>query len=62
MYVCLCNGLTDTRIRDAVAAGACRPCEVYARCGTRAQCGTCVRTIVSMLRSPAAEGSKPVAN
>ena len=29
MYICLCNGLTDTQVRDAARAGASRPSEVY---------------------------------
>jgi bacterioferritin-associated ferredoxin len=49
MYVCLCNGLTDRHVRDACAAGACRPSDVYRACGTAAQCGSCVRTVRGLL-------------
>ncbi len=50
MIVCLCNGITDTAVREAMANGACRPREVYDCCGGRALCGGCTRTIVSMIR------------
>lgn len=51
MYVCLCNGLTDSQIAAAVAAGAKRPKDVYCACGSQAQCGTCTATILSIIRS-----------
>jgi bacterioferritin-associated ferredoxin len=50
VYICLCNGLTDTQIAAAVAAGADRPKAVYAACGGRAQCGGCTRTILATIR------------
>jgi bacterioferritin-associated ferredoxin len=57
VYICLCNGLTDRQIIDAIAAGATRPKEVYCACGGQAQCGNCTRTIVSLLREGAPAGS-----
>jgi bacterioferritin-associated ferredoxin len=57
VYICLCNGLTDCRIQQAVAAGAGRPKEVYAACGCKAQCGGCTRTILGLIR----EGQAPAA-
>jgi bacterioferritin-associated ferredoxin len=51
LYICLCNAITDTDIAQAVEQGAARPCEVYTACGCRAQCGSCARKIVTMLRS-----------
>ncbi|MDJ0389635.1 (2Fe-2S)-binding protein [Roseomonas sp. E05] len=50
MYVCLCNGLTDTQIRGAIDAGARRPKEVYAACNCSAQCGCCTGTMLSIIR------------
>ena len=58
MYICLCNGLTDCRIQQAVAAGACRPKEVYAACGCKAQCGGCTRSILALIRE-GGEGAGP---
>ncbi|MES2714051.1 MAG: (2Fe-2S)-binding protein [Pseudomonadota bacterium] len=55
VVLCLCNGLTDAAIAKALAQGARRPGEVYAACGCKAQCGTCVRDVLAALRAaPAA--------
>jgi bacterioferritin-associated ferredoxin len=50
LYICLCNGLTDRKLRQAVANGCATPAEAYAACGCRAQCGQCVRAVLEMLR------------
>ena len=51
MYVCICNALTDRRLKEAARANDCQhPGDVYAACGCRAQCGQCVRAVLSMLR------------
>jgi len=50
MIVCLCNALSDARVGQAIADGAKRPKEVYEACKCRAQCGTCLRVILGMLR------------
>ncbi len=55
MYVCLCNALTDGQVKDAVAAGARKPRDVYAHCNCAGQCGTCGRTILGLIREMAAE-------
>jgi bacterioferritin-associated ferredoxin len=59
MYVCLCNGLTDGQVRAAAAAGATRPKDVFATCNCGAQCATCTRTILSILREGAADEARP---
>jgi bacterioferritin-associated ferredoxin len=54
VYICLCNALTDRKLKDAVAANnSQKPGDVYAACGCRAQCGQCVKAIVAMLRDNA---------
>ena len=50
MYVCICNGLTDKHIQNAIASGAERTRDVYSACNCRAQCGTCTMSILCMLR------------
>lgn len=50
MYVCLCNALTDAKLRAAVAAGAARVKDLYAGCGCQAQCGCCTSTVLTILR------------
>jgi bacterioferritin-associated ferredoxin len=57
VYICLCNALTDQRLKQAVAAsGSQRPCDVYAACGCRAQCGQCVRAVLRLVRDHARQG------
>ena len=54
MYVCLCNALTDRKLKQAAAAiGSQRPGEIYAACGCRAQCGQCVQAVLRLLRDHA---------
>ena len=51
MYVCLCNALTDRQVKQAAAsAGTIKPSSVYAACGCRAQCGQCVKALLTLLR------------
>ncbi len=51
LYICLCNALTDRQVKQAAAeSNAVRPSEVYAACGCRAQCGQCVKALLSLLR------------
>jgi bacterioferritin-associated ferredoxin len=51
MYVCLCNALTDRQVKQAAAcARTTKPSSVYAACGCRAQCGQCVKALVTLLR------------
>jgi bacterioferritin-associated ferredoxin len=52
MILCLCNALSEAQLAEAVADGARRPREVYAACGCTAQCGTCTRAILAMIRDP----------
>ncbi|ACR11482.1 bacterioferritin-associated ferredoxin [Teredinibacter turnerae] len=41
MYVCLCKGVTDSAIRDAVDAGAESLRQVRDQLGVASQCGKC---------------------
>lgn len=50
MYVCICNAITDRHVQAAATAGATRPKEVFAACGCDAQCATCTREILALLR------------
>lgn len=54
MYVCLCNALTDTMVKQASSAiGSTRPGQVYAACGCRLQCAQCVRGVARLLQDHA---------
>jgi len=50
MYVCLCNGITDTQIRTAIQNGACSYKDVRATLGVGSQCGKCVALTREILR------------
>lgn len=41
MYVCLCKGITDSQIREAVASGMTHYREVRLALGLSSQCGKC---------------------
>lgn len=41
MYVCLCEGITDGQIREAIYEGCCSYRDVWATLGVASQCGKC---------------------
>jgi bacterioferritin-associated ferredoxin len=41
MYVCLCQGVTDSHIRDAIYEGCCSYRDVRESLGVGSQCGKC---------------------
>jgi len=49
VYVCLCNGVTDGDIRQAVAAGCRSLPELTMRTGCGANCGSCVQAASELL-------------
>ncbi|KAF0119003.1 MAG: bacterioferritin-associated ferredoxin [Rhodospirillaceae bacterium] len=49
MYVCICHGISDRQIKQALCQGACRTADVYKRLGVRPQCGRCVSCVREML-------------
>lgn len=42
VYVCICNGVTDHQIRDAVAHGCASLTELTMRTGCGSNCGSCL--------------------
>ena len=55
MYVCLCNGVTESDIRDAAAGGCRTMSELTMRTGAGANCGSCVEMATEVL-----EAAQPV--
>ena len=49
MYICICNALSDKRVRQAIDNGARTPVEVYRALGGRPQCGQCALAIQEIL-------------
>jgi bacterioferritin-associated ferredoxin len=59
VYVCLCNALTDRKLKQvADLTGSSRPGEIYAACGCRAQCGQCVQAVLQLLRDHASQAAE----
>jgi bacterioferritin-associated ferredoxin len=49
MYVCLCTGITDHDIRQAIASGACSVEEVSGCTGAAKHCGACLASVVALV-------------
>jgi bacterioferritin-associated ferredoxin len=49
VYVCLCNGITNQAVADAIANGASTTNQIAAACGAGAECGRCRRTLRLLL-------------
>jgi bacterioferritin-associated ferredoxin len=49
VFVCLCNGITNRVVADAIADGASTTNQIAAACGAGAECGRCRRTLRQLL-------------
>ena len=50
MILCLCEGLSETVVRDVISQGAASVREVAQRCGAGADCRYCCKAIRTMIR------------
>lgn len=50
MYICLCKGITDQAIRDAVIDGAACYADVRKQLGLGNQCGQCAGSTRGLVR------------
>ena len=50
MYVCICNSVTDSDIRDAVEDGACNMRQLRQSTGCGSKCGCCKEMAVEILQ------------
>jgi len=50
MYICLCNGFTDGKVRMVARDGECSVAEVYRALGCKPQCGKCVPYVRDLIR------------
>jgi bacterioferritin-associated ferredoxin len=55
MYVCLCKGVTDRHIRDAIFDGCCSYREVREATGVASQCGKCACLAKDVVRETLTE-------
>ena len=51
MIVCLCEGVSDRRVRQEVKSGAKTWREVERRCGAGGSCGMCRPMVRDLIRS-----------
>jgi bacterioferritin-associated ferredoxin len=49
MYVCNCNGIRERQVRQAIAAGARRPADVFKAHECRPRCARCVCEMREMI-------------
>jgi len=49
MYVCLCNAVTDSDIREAVEDGVMHVAHLAMRCGLGTGCGRCQETAQQLI-------------
>ncbi|MBJ7339166.1 (2Fe-2S)-binding protein [Mycolicibacterium sp.] len=59
MYVCLCVGVTNQAVADAVSAGAQTSKDVAEACGAGSECGRCRRTVRAIIDSRRAAAAPP---
>lgn len=50
MYICMCNGVTESAIKRAVAAGISTLGELAVQTGCTAGCGCCTETAAACLQ------------
>ena len=50
MYVCNCNGIRERDARQAIAAGATRPSDVFRHHGCQPQCAKCTCDLRQMIK------------
>ena len=58
MYVCVCNAITDTEIREAAEAGVKDLWGLQAELGVASNCGSCRETAAEILREHRAAGRR----
>ncbi|MGA6826662.1 (2Fe-2S)-binding protein [Nitrospira sp. NS4] len=47
MYICLCNGITESEVREAGRSGLVTPCQLKAKFGLKKKgcCGRCAKNV-----------------
>jgi bacterioferritin-associated ferredoxin len=61
MYVCLCAGVTNQTVAQAVTSGASTSKQVADACGAGSECGRCRRTVRAIIeaRQASAAAKRP---
>jgi bacterioferritin-associated ferredoxin len=58
MIICVCRGLSDRQIAQAIADGVRRPGALFAAAGCKPQCGSCLAMIRTMMAEAPAEDDR----
>ena len=53
MYVCVCNPVTDSEVRNCARRGACTLSELQMQLGVALQCGSCASTALAIVEEVA---------
>ncbi|UCH48284.1 MAG: bacterioferritin-associated ferredoxin [Betaproteobacteria bacterium] len=59
MYICLCNGVTENQIRDAVSEGAVSLHDLRHTLGVASSCGCCAKFAQQVIEETTATGFDP---
>ena len=57
MYVCMCNALRESDLRDAVASGARTGAEAFSALGCETVCGSCIEYAEAIAREGTAHAT-----
>ncbi|MCL7715376.1 (2Fe-2S)-binding protein [Stenotrophomonas mori] len=60
MYVCICNGVTDHQIREAIENGCSSVSELTMRTGCGSTCGSCLGMAADLLSEGVAARALPL--
>ena len=50
MYICVCNAITESQVKDAVESGARNLWDLQTQLGLASGCGSCKETASDILR------------
>lgn len=57
MFICICNGVTESQVRRAIEEGACTVHDLRARLGVATGCGCCAEFAAGLIPQTQASAS-----
>lgn len=60
MYVCICQAVTETHIREAVEDGVMNFCDLNTKLGVASGCGTCESFARDLFEQTLNENARPL--
>jgi bacterioferritin-associated ferredoxin len=61
MYICVCNGLNERRVGEALSGAPRTVSQIYRACGCAVKCGKCVPMMRDILDAHLSACSEPQA-